>query len=131
MHIRLQRNLSPRKKTLAILVGANNRRTRLLTASPGATSSGFTLPSNDGPVELKNATVSISELPLAERRVLPDVEAPTARTFFAMAGLFIVHVSRTTSPMFPAENMSKLCGFCGDKYADGRRHKEMRGFVWC
>lgn len=87
--------------------------------SPGATTSGLIRPSSVGPWELKAATVSRPDVSVSgdmiavvERWVLPDVEAPTARTFLAIAGLLIVHDGRTLSPMFPAANISKFSEFC-------------------
>lgn len=71
-----------------------------------------------GPHELKKATVSAPDVSasglttsVTERRVLPDVVAPTARIFFAIAGLEIVHVELTVSPEFPAAKISKFSGF--------------------
>lgn len=97
-----------------------------LTISPGAMTSGLMRPSAVGPVELKKATVSMSVAstsgvtsPVVVSRVLPDVVAPTASAFFIIAGLFIVHESRTMSPSFPAANISKSSGFlCAERYED-------------
>lgn len=104
-----------------------------LTISPGATTSGLMRPSSVGPRELKAATVSRPDASIlgdmsavVESRVLPDVEAPTARTFFEMAGLFIVHDWRTVSPMFPAENISKFSEFYAQRITRKRR-AENRG----
>ena len=47
-------------------------------------------------------------------RVSPDEVAPTARTFFAIAGLLMVQTSRPSlmSPSLPAAKMSRFSGFC-------------------
>lgn len=74
----------------------------LLTESPGATTSGLIRSSVVNPHELKSATVSMPVAPTVEMtRVAPDVEAPIAREFFPMPGVFIVHVERSISPSFP------------------------------
>ncbi len=49
--------------------------------TPGATTSGFTRPSKLGPSDEKFATAPAPGVPLA-----PVVDAPTAMTFFAVAG---------------------------------------------
>lgn len=91
--------------------------------SPGATTSGLIRPSSVGPRELKAATASRPDVSMsgdmtavAESCVLPEVEAPTARTFLAMAGLLIVHDDRTVSPVFPAANISKFSGFYAQRH---------------
>lgn len=54
------------------------------------------------PHELNSATVSMPVAPTVEMtRVSPDVEAPIAREFFPMPGVFIVHVERSIPPSFP------------------------------
>lgn len=58
------------------------------------------------------AFVSGYTIPVADMLESPDVVAPTARTFLAMAGLPTVHEERTRSPLFPAEEMIKFSGFC-------------------
>ena len=64
-----------------------------------------------------------------EIREAPDIVAPTARTFLAMAGLPIVHVERPiSSPSFPAAKINKFSGFCAETrrevFALGRAHFE-------
>lgn len=80
---------------------------RSLTASPGAKTSGLIRESEVGPYELNTATVSMPTPGVTDKRVSPDVEAPTARTFLAMAGLPIVHVDRRNSPSLPAERVRR------------------------
>ena len=52
-------------------------------------------------------------IPVADMLEPPDTVAPTARTFFAMAGLLTEHEKRNkSSPSFPAEDMIRFSGFC-------------------
>lgn len=80
-------------------------RTSVLTASPGATTSGLMRPSWVGPYELNHATVSTSAYPflpsvtppptpVVVKRVSPDDVAPTARAFLPIAGEPIVQTVR-------------------------------------
>ena len=99
----------------------------VLTASPGATTSGLMRPSWVGPYELNAATVSMSaypfvlsivlpSAPVVVKRVSPDDVAPTARAFLPIAGEPIVHTVRPSSmsPSLPAANISRFSGFCKD-----------------
>lgn len=98
----------------------------MLTASPGATTSGLMRPSRVGPYELNADTVSTSAYPFAPsknspsapvivKRVSPDDVAPTPRAFLPIAGVAIVHTVRSSmSPSLPAANISKFSGFCED-----------------
>ena len=99
----------------------------MLTASPGATTSGLMRPSRVGPYELNADTVSTSAYPFAPsktspsapvvvNRVSPDAVAPTARAFLPIAGVPIVHTVRLSlmSPSLPAANISRFSGFCED-----------------
>ena len=57
-----------------------------------------------------------------EMRELPDVVAPTARTFLAIAGLLMVHDERpVSSPSFPAAKISKFSGFCAGNGRKGAK----------
>lgn len=102
------------------------------TPSPGATSSGLIRLSVEGPWELKNETVSMSEaVPptvnstpsalVVVNRVSPEDDAPTARTFLPMAGLPTVHAVVFSSPALPAAKISRCSGFF-------QVHKMLRGF---
>lgn len=51
--------------------------------------------------------------PVVVRRFTPEEDAPTARTFFAMAGVPMVHESRLTSPSLPAAKSRRCSGFWG------------------
>ena len=99
----------------------------VLTASPGATTSGLMRPSLVRPYELNDATVSTSatpfvpsasspSAPVVPRRVSPDAVAPTARAFLPIAGLLNVQTLRpsSTSPSFPAANISRFSGYCAE-----------------
>lgn len=82
-------------------------------------------PSRVGPYELKDATVSMSACPFVPsaslpsapvdvRRDSPEDVAPTARTFFPIAGDPMVQEVRNSSmsPSLPAANTSRFSWFC-------------------
>ena len=105
--------------------------TGVLTASPGATTSGLMRPSRVGPYELKNATVSTSaypfvpsailpSAPVVPKRVSPDDVAPTVRAFLQIAGVPIVQTVRPSSmaPSLPAASTSRFSGF----YMEAKRN---------
>ncbi len=58
------------------------------------------------------AFISGYTIPVADMLAPPDVVAPTASTFLAVAGLLTVHERKMSSPSFPAEEIIKFSGFC-------------------
>ena len=71
-----------------------------------------------------NPLVPSKVVPSAAVRVMrdsPDEVAPTARTFFVIAGLLMVQTERPslTSPSLPAAKMSRFSGFCRGGQAHG------------
>lgn len=97
-------------------------RANVLTASPGATTSGLMRRSWVKPYELNIDTMSTSAKPLVSlilvRAALVTVKCaspndvdPTERTFLPIAGEVIVQTERLFSPPLPAANISRFSGF--------------------